>query len=88
MASKLDRIKQFWVPIERNIPPKTSFLVLCWNAKNGHCSVLEGFIARNHAELILERKSKELSWDRVYTHWMPLVGADGKHCSFYKGRKP
>lgn len=77
--TKKEFFEQFWTKITVRLPPNDPLeIVLTYNASNGYISTWMSHQAHDHAEYTLRGKQEELSWDRHFTHWMPVYPPEGK----------
>lgn len=73
--NKREFMEAAWVHISKRIPPDEEHeFVLIYNSQNGYMTCFPASWARTYAEICLDGKGAELSWDRRFTHWMLLYG--------------
>lgn len=73
--NKREFMEAAWVHISKRIPQDIDAeFVLTYNSRNGYMYCFQASWARTYAKLMLENRGDELSWDRQFTHWMPLYG--------------
>ena len=73
--NKREFMEAAWVHISKRIPANEEYeFVLVYNSQNGYMMCFPASWARTYAKLCLDGRGEELSWDRQFTHWMPLYG--------------
>lgn len=73
--TKQEFMETAWVHISKRIPADNDYeFVLTYNSQNGYIACFPASWARTYAQLCLENRGEELSWDRRFTHWMPVYG--------------
>lgn len=81
--TRKDFFRQGWIHITTRIPkaqegqdPQHTF-VLCYYSKDGHFSMWPVNAARDFAKKVAKGEFDDISWDRVFDYWMPLVEPEG-----------
>ena len=71
--NKRELMEECWIPIHKRIPSDSDYeFVAVYNSQNGYMFCFQSSWAHTYAKLCLEGRGEELSWDRRFTHWMPL----------------
>lgn len=75
--------RQGWIHITTRLPklqegqnPRCTY-VLCYYSKDGHFSMWLVEDAREFAKKVIKGEFEDISWDRVFDYWMPLVEPEG-----------
>lgn len=95
--TKKEFFRQGWIHIKQRLPTVPEGMeawhtfVLCYYSVDGHFSMWRVGDARTTAELMLSGKKfqDEISWDRLFNYWMPLVEPEGciSEADYYKEEK-
>lgn len=73
--NKRELLESSWIHISKRIPANEEYeFVATYNSQNGYMYCFPASWARTYAKLCLSGRAEELSWDRQFTHWMPLYG--------------
>lgn len=77
--NKREFMEAAWVHISKRVPPNEDYqFVLIYNSENGYMTCFPSSWAYDYANICLDGRKSELSWDRQLTHWMPLYGPQNR----------
>jgi len=80
--NKKETLQSMWIPINARVPPDSIEIILCWLPLYNKVVTRRARTARMDAERMMSPdwidSEIDLSWDRRFSHWMPIYSPSGR----------